>query len=65
MSVIRPDAMETDMHGHALSHCTPVTDRHLFKLAPPRSMRVYKSVVSCPLLWINLMMDWTTSDVVP
>lgn len=26
---------------------------------------VYSSAVSCPLLWMILMMDWTTSKVVP
>lgn len=47
--------------------------RHLFKFTPLTNVIIcvvstvanYSSVMSCPLLWMILMTDWTTSDVVP
>lgn len=65
MSVKGHGVMETNMHGHPSSilHTCP-SYRHLFKTSLLMDW-VYRSDVSCPLLWMSLMMDWTTSEVVP
>lgn len=65
MSLKGHDVMETNMHGQPflIPHTCP-SYRHLFNTQLLIGW-VYRSDVSCPLLWMILMMDWTTSEVVP